>query len=268
MTEQQSVNPSYEELRDTCPDRSIREKWIAADQRVEHARRALEDVQNDGRFSEEGKAERAQQIIDRNAEAIARAYDEARESANVSAENAYRASIPMPDHGNYQFDRIKDAQELIASQNETMRLVTLAEARRGKAQMKGSSDSGEGMKLRSDPRLDVLREAYGEALKGDDDVARIKAHAAIEAAEALGIGVEDLVAPFRQEKHYRYLEESRQMDRVYRTIPSGKSYAPDTSPFKATGKQRQTGVGTYRGKNTAVVGGGKLTMTHKKPRHW
>ena len=100
MTEQASladqvIRPTYEQIRDGMPHKEACELWREADMRVEHTRRAMQDVHDDESLSEEGKREKAQRIIDANAPKILKGYEDARKKVQTSAESSWQSSLDL-----------------------------------------------------------------------------------------------------------------------------------------------------------------------------
>jgi hypothetical protein len=57
-----------------------------------------------------------------------------------------------------------------------------------------------------------------------------RARGCLKAAEQLGIPQDEVVASFREQKHYEAADEAYQLENLLRSVPSGKSVP--ANPFK------------------------------------
>jgi hypothetical protein len=253
----QAVRPTYEQIVAAIPDKGVHELLQGAQADEHRLGQELERVQANEDLTTEARERHADEVIARYSPKIADARMSAREKVARGAETQHLFSIPMPDKGALATTKAKDAQEMIAIQNESAALRAHASEVQRKASMDGK------VKLNHDPRLKVLKEAYSAAMGATGIEAKVGALAAIKAAEGLGVDIEELVSEHRTEIHQRALADAERFERAMQVLPSGKS-AP-ANPF-AGKRQGAKAVGTYSSESKAVMGNGRPKLFEKKRR--
>jgi hypothetical protein len=228
---------AYTALRDGVEDKTVRVEWRDGDRWARGARETYDKLQGDPDLSEEGKRARAQAAYDTAVTKAGKGYEAARKRAQELAKEHELRSIPMPDNRSLFRNQIRDSGELVATQTETMNIISRIErinASRPK-NMSGAPHT-----------LDILREAFGEGLEAGGIEGTVKCRAALRAAETLGIPRDDVVNPFMQDEHRESSDLARRYSVVAATIPS-TSLIPEP-PFKSdtstTRGQFHTGTGT------------------------
>jgi hypothetical protein len=240
----EAVNPRYETLRDNLPagEGAVGTLWRDADRFADYLRETYQNLGSDETLSEEGRYQKAQEAYQRTQGRIAQSLKGAREKAAGEAKAAREASIPMPDGRTLASSSIKDTTELLAVQQETSAILSRAESRRAKLP--------KGMGVGANIASDVLRESYRQAMERGGVEGAVRAKAALRAGEALGVGADEIVGPYREERHYEAAERARRMELVAATIPTERSIP--RPPFtKAAGSPQ--GVGTYGAGNKLVI---------------
>jgi hypothetical protein len=242
------LRQSYESLRDNLPagEEAVGTLWRDADRFADYLRETYRNLGSDETLSDEGRYQKAQEAYQRTSARIANSLNKAREKAASEAKVARESSIPMPDGKTLASSSIKDTSELLAVQQETNTILTRADSRRAKLP--------KGMGTRTDIATDVLRESYRDAMARGGVEGAVQAKAALRAGEALGVSADEIVGPYREQRHYEAAERARRMELVAATIPTERSIP--RPPFtKAAGSPR--GVGTYGA-------GNKLTIPRKR----
>jgi hypothetical protein len=242
MTE--AINPSYETLRDNLPagEGSVGTLWRDADRFADYLRETYRNLGSDETLSEEGRHQKAQEAYQRTQGRIANSLKRARDKAEGEAKSAREASIPMPDGKTLASSSIKDTTELLAVQQETNAILSRVESRRAKLP--------KGLGARTDIATDVLRESYRDAMERGGVEGAVQAKAALRAGEALGVSADEIVGPYREQRHYEAAERARRMELVAATIPTERSIP--RPPFSKSGGSPQ-GVGTYGAGNKLVL---------------
>jgi hypothetical protein len=235
MTE--AVNPSYETLQDNLPagEGAVGSLWRDADRFADYLRETYRNLGSDETLSEEGRYQKAQEAYQRTSARIAHYLKKAREKAAGEAKVARESSIPMPDGKTLATSSIRDTSELLAVQQETSTILSRVEERRAKLPRGG-------MAARTDFASDVLRESYRAAMERGGIEGTVQAKATLRAGEALGVSADEIVEPYREQRHYEAAERARRMEMVATTIPSERSIPKPL--FSKSGGSAQ-GVGTY-----------------------
>jgi hypothetical protein len=238
------LKQSYETLRDNLPagEGAVGTLWRDADRFTDYLRETYQNLSKDETLSVEGKAQKAQDAYQRTSARIANSLKGAREKATSEAKVARESSIPMPDGKTLASNSIKDTTELLAVQAETSSILSRVEERRAKLP--------EGMRARTDFATDVLRESYRTAMERGGIEGTVQAKAALRAGEALGVTADEIVGPYRDERHYEAAERARRMELVAATIPTERSI-PKPPFTKAVGSPQ--GVGTYGAGDKVVI---------------
>jgi hypothetical protein len=232
----EAVNPRYETLRDNLPggEGAVGTLWRDADRFADYLRETYRNLEGDESLSDEGKAEKAQEAYQRTQGRIANSLKRAREKAASEVKAAREESIPMPNGKTLASSSIKDTSELLAVQQETNTILSRVESRRAKLP--------EGMSVRTDIATDVLRDSYRQAMERGSVEGAAQARATLRAGEELGVSADEIVGPYREERHYEAAEHARRMELVAATIPSERSI-PKPLFSKPAGSPQ--GVGTY-----------------------
>jgi hypothetical protein len=275
MTEslaEQAIQPTYEQIVSSIRHSGVREMLQHARENEQRVGYELKRIESNEDLTEEAKARRAQEVIERYGPKISEAYDGAKEKLAAAAENSYKFSIPMPGDGKtLASTKVESASEMVAVQNEITTLLTRAEQMKAKASVSDKAHQGgnKGMRLAHDPRLKVLKEAYADAMEAGGIEGKVRGLAVVRAADALGLDLEAIVAEHRTKVHQGALSDADKYERALGVLPSGKNRAP-TNPF---GQRRgKTYVGTYGSANKAVLhpggGGGSMFPTRKRKPSW
>jgi hypothetical protein len=233
----EAINPRYETLRDSLPagEGAVGTLWRDGDRFADYLRETYRNLGGDDTLSEEGRQQKAQEAYQRTSARIASSWQKARDKAAGEVKAAREASIPMPDGKTLASSSIKDTTELVAVQQETTAILSRVESRRAKLP--------EGMSVRTDIATDVLREGYRAAMERGGVEGAVQAKAVLRAGEELGVPADEIVGPYREQRHYEAAERARRMELVAATIPTERSIP--RPPFKKGAGGSPQGVGTY-----------------------
>ncbi len=189
------------------------EDWRAADREAQRLRDFYESMAESSKYSAEHKAETCWAEYEKAAEKVERYQKAAKERLIKEAESAERASVPLPKDASFT---IRDANELLAVQHETMRLTN------------------EISNLEVGPmavnKRDFFRKKYGEALKGEGIEAAVSARAVLRAAEAAGVNRDEVLDPHRKDHHKEAKERAERANRMAFTIGGGAPKPPYPRP--------------------------------------
>jgi hypothetical protein len=210
----------YERLRDGVP-KEARAEWKYADGLASSIRQKFEELAGDESLSEQGRFEKAQVALENATPRVERGYEKAREWLRKEARRKELASVPLPD-GRTLTSEIKDSADLVAVQNEAMRIVSRVERRREKMP--------KGMKNQGDQVADMLRDIYAEAMELAGVEGQARARGALRAAEELGIDRHSLIAPFMEREHHESADTARRLEYAAKHVPSAAAMLPD-NPF-------------------------------------
>jgi hypothetical protein len=83
---EQNIRPSVEEIHASIPHKGVRYLLNDAKNTQRRMNRELEDIETDEDLNPEAKQRRAQEVIDHHGPKIAKAYRDAREKVEASAE--------------------------------------------------------------------------------------------------------------------------------------------------------------------------------------
>ncbi len=185
----------YEQMRDQ-ESGPAGQAWREADRQEHELRNLYESLQNDPRFTEEYKAEKAWEAFTAKKDVIVSGRKKAREELEKQARSAERFSIPLPNEAGAS-PAIKDASELIAVQNEASRI-------REKVQRLQEINP-----LSGGDRAAPLREEYerGLELGGVEGVTICRA--VLSATGDLGVPVDSVVDSFRKPRHRESQERAQ-----------------------------------------------------------
>jgi hypothetical protein len=212
-TEQNQPSASlYKQLRDgTGGEAGI--SWRDGDRWTSYLREKFETIRADEKLSEEGKYEAAEEYLAKTRPRIEQAYEAARSHLEAEAKRKRGASIPLPGGGDLSTTKVKDSSEVLAIQGEAQAIISRIERVRERMP-KG---------MQGNPAMDVLREVYASAMDDGGVEGMTRARGCLKAAETLGIPQDELVTPFREQKHYEAADEAYQLENLRRSVPSGKS---------------------------------------------
>ncbi len=263
----QVIRPSYEQARDSLPHPGVRDVWRNTDRRVEYTKQAMQDIHDDESLSEEGKREKAQRLIDTNAERIRKAYEEARTKTQNAAESSWRFSIPMPGDGKtLPTTQIKDSTEMLAVQMEASAIATrisgksLQELTSEKAQQGGNK----GIRQSSSHTLEALQAEFDAAMAASDVEGKIRGLAVKRVCDDMGIRIDDVVDHHRRQIHRNAYADAERFESALGTIPSGKRMAENPYDSKRQGGKGR--IGTYDSGNKAMVSSGRPKLFKKANR--
>jgi hypothetical protein len=250
------VRESYESLRDNLPGEAG-SAWRDADRFTSLLRNTYQNLRDDETLSEEGRHQKAQEAYQRTSARIASSLKKARDKATGEANSAREFSIPMPDGKTLATSSIKDTTELLTVQQETNTIISRVENRRAKLP--------EGVRVKADFFSDVLRESNREAMERGGVEGAVRAKATLRAGEELGVSADEIVEPYRGQRHYEAADRAMRMELVANAIPSERSIPQP--PFKKLGGSPQ-GVGTYGGGNKAVLPRESAQMFKRQRPTW
>jgi hypothetical protein len=260
----QVIRPSYEQARDTFPDKGARDGWARADRDADRTRAEIAKVHDNPEITDETKAERIQAIIDRNYEMVAGTYRSARAQADEAAKAAYARSIPLPGGDSY-VSKVKDPNELLAIGQEADRIserisgASLQELTKSVSRNPGDK----GMQHSKTATADTLRSEYGKAMEMGALEGRVLARAVLKVADAVGADAESIIDEFRETPHRDYLAQAQKLEQHRMSIPSGK----DLSRHPYDNRRGPNAVGVYRSGNHMLAPGSSLqTLFANKPR--
>jgi hypothetical protein len=253
----EAIRPSYEQIVADIPDAGVHELLQDAAANEHRLGLELERIQANEDLTVEARERQASEVVALHAPKVSQARATARQKVTRGGETQRLFSIPMPEKGALATTKAKDAQELVAVQNESAALLAKASEVQRKASMDGK------VKLNHDPRLKVLKEAYSAAMGATGIEAKVGALAAIKAAEGLGVDIEELVSEHRTEIHQRALADAERFERAMQVLPSGKIKAANPFDGKAL---RGKAVGSYSSGSKAVMSSGRPKLFEKKRR--
>ena len=212
------MTDNYERLRDSAPEEA-RGPWRDGDRWSSYLQEKDQQLKADESLSEQGKFEKAEGYRANAENKIRSGYEKARKVLTDEAKRKQRASIPLPDDLDLSTTKVSDSAGLLAVQGEAQAIIARVE------RMHERAPQG----LRGDATTDILREVYASAMDdgGVEGVAR--ARGCLKAAEQLGIPQDEVIAPFREQKHYDAADETLRLENLQRQVPSGKSLP--TNPF-------------------------------------
>jgi hypothetical protein len=262
----QPIQMSYQQIMDSCPDRSFQDTWKAADQSADFARSAISRTANDPTLSDQGKAAKIQEIIDRSSDRIAGQYQEARRKAESAVESLEQFSIPMPDGAALPTSHLQEASEISALNSEVMRLQRQLEetSLQGRTKSVSKNPRDKGVTSRESTAA-ALRSEFKRAMELGGMHGRVLAHAVLEVSKTSGVDTDALVDSFRTERHRKYLRDAERLWSVRNSIPSGSDLS--RNPYE--GRGGASAVGMYGSRNRAIIGDGSndtASLFKKKTR--
>jgi hypothetical protein len=248
----QSSASLYERLRDGLEGEGGI-SWRDGDRWTSYLREKFETLRADEKLSEEGKYEAAEKYLAKTRPRIEQAYEAARSHLEAEAKRKRGASIPLPGGGNLSTIKVKDSSEVLAIQGEAQAVISRIERVRDRMP-KG---------MRGDPAMDVLREVYASAMDDGGVEGMTRARGCLKAAEQLGVPQDELVAPFREQRHYEAADEAYQLENLRRSVPSGKSVP--ANPF--TPKPKRSGGDFHSGRAKALFKDASAQATPRPIAH-
>jgi hypothetical protein len=150
--------------------------------------------------------------------------------------------------------KVKDSSEVLAIQGEAQAIISRIERIRERVP-KGMRGDGAAM--------DVLREVYASAMDDGGVEGMTRARGCLKAAEQLGVPQDELVAPFREQRHYEAADEAYRLENLRRTVPSGKSVRPN--PFTPEPKSRGGDFHSGRAKALLRDAKGSQPIAQERP---
>ena len=229
------MNETYEQLRDQATG-PAGEAWKAADRETGRLYGLYRELQEDPRYTDEHKAEKAWERYEAVKGKIEAGKAKAKDLLEKQARSAERFSIPLPPDVSLT---TSDPQELLAAQNEASRVVRKID--RLKAADKGPFATD---------RADVLRQEYERGLQTGGLQGGSICRGVLEAADELGMDKHEIVDGFRKDRHRESFDRAAQAERLT-TLIGGKVPEP---PFGKPG-QRKRVPGQYgRGSGAVLVG--------------
>lgn len=202
----------YEHLRESAPEEA-RIAWRDGARWSSYIQEKDRQLKADQSLSGQGKYEKAEGYRANAEDRIRKGYETARKVLESEAKRKHRASIPLPDNFDLSMVRVKDSAGLLAIQGEAQAIMARVE-RMGERMPKG---------MRGSHATDVLRETFASALDDGDIEGMAKARGVLKAAEQLGIPHDEVVAPFRERRHYEAADEALRLENLRGQVPSGKS---------------------------------------------
>jgi hypothetical protein len=279
LAETLAVRPTYEQLRDATPHREVREAWQEADRRIAYARGRLANIDADESLSDEGKYQRAQDLVDKEVPEILARYERARQKAQETAESDWKFSIPMPsgmagEVRTLATVRASDSSELIAVQNEAEAIAQRIEGKSLTELTRERSHAGgnRGIREPRSRRTEALRREYDAAMREGGLEGKVRALGVVRVCEQMGVDLDAIVDGHRKAGHRKAYQHAMELEQIRQAIPSGQGRV--TNPYDTASTRRRAGaVGTYRsqGKSgAAMVGGNRdsLFPQRKRKRSW
>jgi hypothetical protein len=257
MTEQNTVDAvevesapeapavTYEDIRDSVPG-DAGAAWRIADNELTALRTKYKKLQEDGRYSEEHKAEQAWSAYERAQEKVTAHRAEARERLEGEARMAEHRSLPRP-----------VGESLVATKDEHLLVAEMAAARLERRVERLVNVDGP---FRGSPN-EVLRAEYRKGLERGGPEGRALCKAVLMTAEDRGIAHEDLLGPLRSDEHLESLDEARQFRQMAQMIgndiPKPPFSRPGARPRGSDDPRRGAPGLVPRKKSTQVAGQGR-----------
>jgi hypothetical protein len=231
---------TYEELRDGATGDGG-DAWRAADRETSKLYSLYRELQEDPRYSEEHKAERAWERYEATKDKIEAGKARARESLEKQARSAERFSIPVPPEESIT---TTDTAKLLASQNEASCIVRKIDRMDGNAKGPFAPD-----------KLEALKTEYGRGLETGGVQGGAICRGVLDAADELGVDRHSVIDAFRKERHRESLERAEHNERLASLI-GGKVPEP---PFAKPGERKRV-PGQYGHGSGALLLPGRETL--------
>jgi hypothetical protein len=260
---------SYEDLRDSLSHTEARIAWRDGDRQKLYVREQMQAIHDDANLSDEGKREKAQQLLDANAPQISQTYEDARSKLESAAQSSYLFSIPFPDNKTLATTSVSDSTEMIAIQNEADALAQRVEGKSLQSITREKDPRGKGIRSTSNHTRKELQAEFADAMHTGGVEGRIKAFAIKRLCEAKGVSLDDVVDSHRRQSHRNAYRDAEVFERAYSMVPSSATLGRglDTNPYDSRhGRRGAKGVGAYASSNKAISGSGKRQLFAKKNR--
>ena len=187
------MNETYESLRDSATGEAG-EAWKRADREDANLRTLYSNLKQDPRYTSEHQAEQAWGAYEATKGKIAADKTKARELLERQARTGEHFSFPMPEGESLI---TSDTSKLLASQNESARIVRKLDRIAG---------SGTGpFKL---DKAEVLKQEYERGLEIGGVQGGAICRGVLEAADELGMDRHRVVDTFRKQSHRNSLEDA------------------------------------------------------------
>jgi hypothetical protein len=232
-------------------------------------RTALRALADDEELSDEGRAQRAQRVIENNVDKIRELYTDARAKAEAGAERDWKFSIPMPDKKTLAQTHVSDSGEMVAVQGEAERIATSVYGKSLQEATREASKNPRDRGIQEAPGKDIeaLQWEFRQAMAIGGVEGKIRALAVKRVADGRGIPLDTIVDEFRTDNNRKALRDAEALDRARHMIPSANTVR-DGNPFEG-GQQRRNKVGTYRSTSTAAIPrSGPLFPAKKRRPSW
>jgi hypothetical protein len=179
--------------------------------------REYEGLENDERFTEEHRAQRAWEAYDRARPQVEEKGRAARENLLKAAEQYEQMSIPFP--GRHQL-RTEQVEHISLTQGERSRIMDLLAYKNPTIERMQK----EGKKTPSEPSpQDKLRDEYARGLDIGGPQGAAICRAVVQIAEDQGGSVDEIVGTHRTERQWDYLQSAaearRQAGGIYTRVP-------------------------------------------------
>jgi hypothetical protein len=230
------MTENYEQLRNSTKG-AAGETWREADQLQGRLTRRYQELESEERLTSEYKSEQAWNAYSEMKDEILDLRKRARQDLLKSAVLAERESIPFPvDRDRGWSTHITDTQEPLAAQGEARRIVA-------KTERVGRREGP----FKTSP-VDVLRDEYRRVMSLDGGVqAATIVRGLYDAADELGVGVDDIADEHRRAMHRERLEWAADYRFRAESIPTSEQSVP-RPPFEASAAEKfaMAGMGRSR----------------------
>ena len=255
MTE--AINPNYEDIQSQAKGPGT-EVWKNADRARAGLREYYAHLGADPRLSDLARSEQAWQRYEAVKAQVEADSAKAKELSERSARTAERQSIPMPE-GESVITSDKD--KLLLTQGEHYRINRLIDRKSSRA-----------TKATPFKLANLLKAEYARGVEVGGVQGGAICRAVVEVARDAGEDIHRIVDAHRRDSHRRALEDAQSAEMRLQLIGKSVSQPPFPRPEELQGGEK--GVGTYRGKQKALMpntntraGLTKLFQGNRRP-HW
>ncbi len=182
----------YEQLRDELPG-PAGDSWRQADAEEARLRQLYTELNEDGRYTDEYKSERAWAEFLKHKDRIIAGRKWVRDRLQRDARSAEKFSIPMPQGVSH---KMEDANELLAAQHEYGRVTSKINRLQGGPVSK--------------PPIEVLKQEYSRGLETGGVEGAALCRGVLMACGEHGVSEHAVVDEFRKDHHRESLERARQ----------------------------------------------------------
>ena len=212
------------------------DEWRAADKARQKLSELYRNLQEDERYAQEYKSERAWQQYEETKARVEQLAPEARQKMLRSAESLERMSIPTPEHEGLL---TKDTDKLLLTAHERTRLESLLDR---------AEKQGEKSPFKRHPH-DILKAEYARGLSEGGPGGGATVRAVCQLARDRGMYIHTIVDEHRKPLHHGALEDAERArmraNMVGRSVPE--------PPFPHPRHSQSKDVGTYGGKRKAFI---------------